>query len=234
MTVPICQVCHREKDRQELVPAAVVRHALAEHIKKGQPNWDRRGYICRDDLNSFRESYIHSLIRRERGELTALEHRVAESLKRHDVLSANIDVQADEALNFRDRMSDQLAKFGGSWTFILVFAAVMTAWIAVNSIVPWLQPFDVYPYILLNLVLSCLAALQAPIIMMSQNRQEAKDRLRAQHDYQVNLKAELEIRHLHEKLDHLLLQQWERLVEIQQVQVELADQIRRHPPTDAT
>jgi uncharacterized membrane protein len=86
---------------------------------------------------------------------------------------------------------------------------------------------DPYPYILLNLILSCLAAIQAPIIMMSQNRQEAKDRLRSQHDYQVNLKAELEIRHLHEKVDHLLSHQWERLAEIQEIQLELLSEIGR-------
>jgi len=96
-----------------------------------------------------------------------------------------------------------------------------------NSLVLYWRPVDPYPFILLNLVLSCLAAVQAPVIMMSQNRQEAKDRLRSEHDYQVNLKAELEIRHLHEKLDHLLSHQWERLVEIQQVQLQLLAELQR-------
>jgi uncharacterized membrane protein len=91
------------------------------------------------------------------------------------------------------------------------------------------RPADPYPFILLNLILSCLAAVQAPIIMMSQNRQEAKDRVRAEHDYRVNLKSELEIRHLHEKIDHLLLHQWERLVEIQQVQLELLNELSDKP-----
>ena len=97
----------------------------------------------------------------------------------------------------------------------------------VNSSVLIIRPFDPYPYILLNLVLSCLAAIQAPVIMMSQNRQEARDRLRGLHDYQVNLKAELEIRHLHQKIDHMLLPQWERLAEIQEIQMELINELRR-------
>jgi len=98
-------------------------------------------------------------------------------------------------------------------------------WIALNSVLLLRRPFDPYPFILLNLVLSCLAAIQAPVIMMSQNRQESKDRLRSQHDYRVNLKAELEIRQLHDKIDHLLSHQWERLVEIQQIQIDLLSEL---------
>ena len=103
---------------------------------------------------------------------------------------------------------------------------ILVFWILVNSLILAFKPFDPYPFILLNLILSCLAAIQAPIIMMSQNRQEAKDRLRASHDYQINLKAELEIRQLHQKLDHLLSRQWERLVEIQEVQIELLNEMQ--------
>ncbi len=96
-----------------------------------------------------------------------------------------------------------------------------------NSLVLWLRPVDPYPFILLNLLLSCLAAIQAPVIMMSQNRQGQKDRLRSQHDYEVNLKGELEIRNLHEKIDHLLSHQWERLFEIQEIQIELLQDMGR-------
>ena len=123
-------------------------------------------------------------------------------------------------------MADRLAAFGGSWTFLGIFALVMMAWMFVNSYLLAARPFDPYPFILLNLVLSCLAAIQAPVIMMSQNRQQARDRMGAIHDYQVNLKAELEIRHLHQKMDHLLSHQWERLVEIQEIQMELISEIR--------
>jgi uncharacterized membrane protein len=124
-------------------------------------------------------------------------------------------------------LADRIAAIGGSWAFILLFCATLVAWITANTVVLTTAPFDPYPFILLNLVLSCVAALQAPIIIMSQNRQEAKDRVRAEHDYQINLKAELEIRHLHEKLDHLLLHQWQRLLEMQQVQTEMIEESAR-------
>jgi uncharacterized membrane protein len=122
---------------------------------------------------------------------------------------------------FGERLADRFASFGGSWSFILLFLTALLLWTVVNTTLPEPTRFDPYPFILLNLVLSCLAALQAPVIMMSQKRQEAKDRLRSQNDYRVNLKAELEIRHLHEKIDHLISRQWQRLAEIQQLQIEI-------------
>ena len=122
-------------------------------------------------------------------------------------------------------LSDRIASFGGSWTFIMIFGAVLFVWIVINTIVLATRAFDPYPFILMNLILSCLAALQAPIIMMSQNRAEARDRARAENDYKVNLKAELEIRHLHEKIDHLLRKQYNRLFEIQQIQIELLEEL---------
>jgi len=124
-------------------------------------------------------------------------------------------------------LADRLADYAGSWRFIGIFFAVLLLWIAINSVVLIWKPFDPYPFILLNLILSCLAAIQAPVIIMSQNRQEAKDRLRAEQDYRVNLKAEVEIRHLHEKIDHLLINQWQRLLEIQEVQTELMEEVAR-------
>src|SRR5205823_2265166 len=102
---------------------------------------------------------------------------------------------------------------------------MLVVWIVINSLAVLMRPFDPFPYILLNLILSCLAAIQAPIIMMSQNRLEARDRLRAEHDYRVNLKAELEIRHLHWKMDQLLTHQWRRLLEIQQIQTDLMEEL---------
>jgi uncharacterized membrane protein len=103
-----------------------------------------------------------------------------------------------------------------------------------NSVVMLMKPFDPYPYIFLNLILSCLAAMQAPVILMSQNRQEARDRIQAEHDYRINLKAELEIRHLHEKIDHLLMNQWQRLMEIQQIQMDLMDGLARKKRPERT
>jgi len=210
-----------------MVPCALVRPVIADQIKKEIPAWNAEGYICADHLNRFRSGYIQSLLEAEKGELTSLEQEVLDSLRKHEILASNINAEFEKELAFGERLSDKMAEFGGSWKFIVIFSGILILWIAVNSVALLWKPFDPYPYILLNLVLSSLAAVQAPIIMMSQNRQEAKDRLRSEHDYRVNLKAELEIRHLHEKIDHLLSRQWERLVEIQQIQIELMTEIMR-------
>ncbi|WP_234631888.1 DUF1003 domain-containing protein [Agrobacterium vitis] len=129
----------------------------------------------------------------------------------------------ERPLRFGDRASDAVASFGGSWRFIIIFSIILVAWMAINSIGLFLRPFDPYPYILLNLLLSCVAAMQAPIIMMSQKRQEEKDRQRAENDYMINLRAELEIRQLHEKIDHQMAHQWARLAELQQIQIDLLE-----------
>jgi uncharacterized membrane protein len=146
-------------------------------------------------------------------------------MRNQELLSRNINIEFDEKLTFGERLADRFADFAGSWLFIVLFFIVLIAWIGVNSFILAFRPFDPYPFILLNLILSCLAAIQAPIIIMSQNRQEAKDRLQAQHDYQVDLKAEVEIQNLHEKLDHLLLNQGQRLLEIQKIQIELMEEL---------
>ena len=223
----VCNICGKTKTRSMMMPAALVRIALIEQIRTSYPDWKPEGYICLGDLNKFRMQYIQNVLESEKGELTALDHEVLESLRRHETLSSNVDAEFEKDLALGEKMADSLATFGGSWTFLIMFGAILLIWIAVNSFLLLKKPFDPYPFILLNLVLSCLAAIQAPVIMMSQNRQEAKDRLRSQHDYQVNLKAELEIRHLNDKIDHLLSHQWERLVEIQQIQVDLLSEIAR-------
>jgi uncharacterized membrane protein len=145
----------------------------------------------------------------------------------YETLAENTAEQFEDERSFGERLSDGLASFGGSWTFIILFCSAFAVWVAVNVVLPMSQRFDVYPYILLNLILSCIAALQAPVIMMSQKRLEAKDRMRSQNDYRVNLKAELEIRHLHEKMDHLISRQWQRLAEIQQLQIEIMEEMGR-------
>ena len=222
---PTCQLCG--KSAPQLLPAAFVRAPIVEEIKKQHSDWKLEGYICQAELNRFRFEYIQDLLESEKGELTSLDQDVLESLKRHEILATNTDAEYEKDLTTGDRLSDRMADFGGSWTFITIFGVVLLGWIVLNSIVLAARPFDPYPFILLNLILSCLAAIQAPVILMSQNRQEAKDRLRSQHDYQINLKAELEIRHLHEKLDHLLSRQWERLVSIQQVQLDVLSELSR-------
>jgi uncharacterized membrane protein len=222
-----CQICGKSYPRRELFPAASIRDPLVEVIREQFPQWTSEGFICRPDLAVFRTRYIERMVASERGELTALEDEVVRSLREHDVLTSNTEVDFERGLTVGQRLADRMAAFGGSWTFLILFALFMTVWIGANSVALLTHPFDPYPYILLNLILSCIAAIQAPVIMMSQNRQEAKDRARGQHDYQVNLKAELEIRHLHEKMDHLLSRQWERLIEIQQVQLDLLTELSR-------
>jgi uncharacterized membrane protein len=222
-----CAVCRKSFPARQLVPAAAVREALAELISRDHPDWAPGSAICRSDLSRYSAEYVESVLQSERGELSTLEQEVLESLRDHETLSTNVDAESDKARTFGERLADRIASFGGSWSFLILFGLFLAIWILANSLVLYWRPVDPYPFILLNLVLSCLAAVQAPIIMMSQNRQEARDRSRAEHDYQVNLKAELEIRHLHEKLDHLLSHQWERLVEIQQVQLQLLSELQR-------
>jgi uncharacterized membrane protein len=212
---------------RELVPTMAVRDPIAKEIEKERAAGSASHHVCRADLNRLRTRHVHALLEKERGELTTLETEVLASLEDVETLARDPDSRFDQGRTLGDRVADQIAEFGGSWRFVIGFAVFVLLWIAMNSLVLLWRPLDPFPYILLNLMLSCLAALQAPVIMMSQNRQEAKDRARAQHDYQVNLKAELEIRHLHEKMDHLLSHQWERLAEIQEIQVELLAEISR-------
>ena len=226
----VCKVCGRTK--AGLIPAALIRPVILAEIQKNHPEFTTDEYICAEDLNRFRFQYVQNLMASERGELTALDHEVIESLHAHELLTSNIEAAFERQATFGEALADRVAAFGGGWRFILVFGGIILVWVLLNSLMLIRKSFDPYPFILLNLVLSCLAAFQAPVIMMSQNRQEAKDRLRSENDYRVNLKAELEIRHLHEKIDHLLSRQWERLVEIQQVQIELMSELvafRRRP-----
>lgn len=222
-----CAVCGKSFPAKDMISGAAVRDTLSELILRDHPAWSPDSYICRADLSRYSSDYVESLLESERGELTSLEKEVVDSLRQHEILATNVDVESEKTWTFGERLADKMADFGGSWTFLICFALFLFAWIAMNSAVLYWRPVDPYPFIFLNLMLSCLAAIQAPIIMMSQNRQEDRDRLRSEHDYQVNLKAELEIRHLNEKLDHLLSHQWERLVQIQQVQIQMLSQLER-------
>jgi uncharacterized membrane protein len=219
-----CHVCGKPLARRRLRPWISVRPGVSDLITQEYPEWRDGCFICFDDLAAYRRRYVENLLADERGEIGALERQVLDSLEQGQMVSQNPDEMLREGLTFGERMADRVAAFGGSWTFIIAFAVVVVLWMAVNLAGALFGPFDPYPFILLNLVLSCLAALQAPVIMMSQGRKEAKDRLRAENDYQVNLKAELEIRQLHEKIDHQLARQWERLAEMQQIQIDLLEE----------
>ncbi|MCG6963920.1 MAG: DUF1003 domain-containing protein [Acidobacteria bacterium] len=218
-----CQVCG---SKQHLVRAVAVRPAVAAFIRSEAGEWSETGWICEPDLDRARHRYVKSLLEEDKGELTTLENEVLESLRTHELLTTNVESEFESSRTLGQRVADRIASFGGSWPFIFLFAFVLFGWLFINSVLLAARPFDPYPYILLNLILSCLAAVQAPVIMMSQNRQEERDRLRAIHDYQINLKAELEIRHLNQKVDHLLSHQWERLLEIQEIQMDLMDELR--------
>lgn len=227
-----CQICQQEKLLAEVVPAALIRDDIVATLKAQYPAWDPHGYVCTTDLNRARAAYVERLLADERGELSAIEQEVLHSLRAGELIAEDVDATFDQQQMLGGRLADRIAQFGGSWRFIGLFAAILLAWMLINSGVLLARPFDPYPFILLNLVLSCMAAIQAPIIMMSQNRQEDRDRLHAAHDYQVNLKAELEVRQLHEKLDHLMTRQWQRLAEIQQVQLDVLDNLMRTVRSD--
>lgn len=220
-----CQICKKEYRANEVFSGEMVKPAIAELIKKDHPEWESNTYICQPDLNHYRAEYVRDVLEMEKGELSNIEEAVLRSIKEQEMLSTNINTEFDRELTFGEKMADRIAEFGGSWGFIIAFFLMIVVWIIVNAVLLISRPFDPYPFILLNLILSCLAALQAPIIMMSQNRQEDKDRMRSEHDYLINLKSEIEIRSLHEKMDHLLMHQWQRLLEIQQIQLDLMKEI---------
>ena len=230
----LCQVCKEKKKMSEVLTAEMVRAPIVEKIMADHPDWSSQGFICLADLDRYRAEYVKDVITADKGELSALEEQVLTSLREQELLSRNINVEYDRQRSPGEVMADRLADFGGSWLFIGIFSVILTVWIVLNSVVLVAKPFDPYPYIFLNLILSCVAAMQAPVILMSQNRQAARDRMQAEHDYRINLKAELEIRHLHEKIDHLLMNQWQRLMEIQQIQMDLMEELAHKKRPDRT
>lgn len=220
-----CPLCKNSRRASELIPGDLIREPIRAEILRAYPEWNNEQPICLSCLNHYRAEHVCRLLEQEKGELSDLDKQVVQSLRDQESIAENTNIQFASQLTLGERLSDRLARFGGSWTFLILFATVLVAWVVANTLVLARRPPDPYPFILLNLVLSCLAAIQAPIIMMSQNRQEAKDRLRSEHDYRVNLKAELEIRLLHAKMDQLLTHQWQRLLEIQQMQIDLMEEL---------
>ena len=205
-------------------PADKTAISFTDYIHQCRPGTQRIQDIPVDELNELRGAFIEKILSDELGQLSEVEKSVARSVSRHRLMAGR-HPDSEEKSTPGERIADKVASFGGSWKFIILFMSILFLWMMVNAW--WLRnkAFDPYPFILLNLVLSCVAALQAPVIMMSQNRQEAKDRQRAENDYKVNLKAEVEIRMLHEKLDHILLHQNKSLLEIQKVQMEMMQHI---------
>lgn len=206
------------------ISAKTIRNPILALIQNDYPDFDEDKFLAIGELNMYREKYISNYLLVEIGELSNLEAKVIGSLNEDKSLVSTVE----DEIGIRtvgQKVADKVAAFGGSWKFIILFGVFILFWILINIYIFLNKGFDPYPFILLNLILSCLAALQAPVIMMSQNRQEEKDRERAKKDYMINLKSELEIRMLHEKLDHLIMHQQEELIEIQKVQIEMMNDI---------
>jgi len=221
-----CALCGRRGNGGELVRADTVRRHESERFAQAHPDrWPGAQHVCRDCLSRERLAHVIHQLELERGELSEIEADVARRAGEHVAIAEDLARRFAREVTFPQKVADRMAEVGGSWTFVISFLLVLAAWIALNVAMAS-AAFDPYPYILLNLVLSCLAALQAPIIMMSQNRQAVRDRAQAEQDFRVNLKAELEIASLHHKLDHLLHAQWGRMVELQELQIELLEDMR--------
>jgi uncharacterized membrane protein len=220
-----CIVTNKMVNESDAHKGETLRKSLFHLISKDHPDFTANSYISNDELNRYRKMQLSRLVKQENGELNSLEDEVVQAISNNKILSENIEEDFVETTTSGQRMADKIASFGGSWTFIIAFFSFILIWMGINSWLLLKKPFDPFPFILLNLILSCLAAIQAPIIMMSQNRQEHKDRVRSEHDYKINLKAELEIQLLNEKIDHLMIHQHKRLMEIQQIQADYLQDI---------
>jgi uncharacterized membrane protein len=221
----VSDISKKEFPVSEKVSAKTIRHSVLNLIQKDNPQFSHDSYLSVSELNYYRDKYVSDYLVKEIGELTELDKTVLNSVSNNKTLTDKLEGEEDKVLTTGQRIADKVASFGGSWTFIISFGVFIFIWITVN--VFWFvnKGFDPFPFILLNLILSCIAAIQAPVIMMSQNRQEEKDRDRSKKDYMINLKSEIEIRTLHEKIDHFIMDQQQELIELQKVQIEMMNDI---------
>jgi len=224
MNTFISDLSGKEFPAGERISGDTIRSSILQSIKQDHPSFGQGCCLSLSELNMYRQKYIAGFLLNEVGELSDLEQTVLGAMENRKTLVDKIE-DTEEIPTLGQRLADHVASFGGSWSFIGCFGLFMFLWICSNVFFLSRPSFDPYPFILLNLILSCIAALQAPVIMMSQNRQEEKDRARAKKDYMINLKSELEIRMIHEKLDHLIMHQQQELIEIQKVQVEMMNDI---------
>ncbi|RFM30428.1 DUF1003 domain-containing protein [Deminuibacter soli] len=225
----VSDVSHKTLPWSQRVTGKAIRQCILEEIQKDYPTFNEHSVMSLLELNVYRNRYIQESVTKELGTLSGLEQKVVEAMQNDEILSDKLNEgELKELPSHSQRLADKVASFGGSWKFIILFTTFIVIWMGINVVLLYNKGFDPYPFILLNLILSCIAALQAPVIMMSQNRQEEKDRERARNDYMINLKSELEIRLLHEKIDHLVINQQEKLLEIQQIQMDLMSDILRH------
>jgi uncharacterized membrane protein len=218
-------ISHKEYPVSESVSGRYLPKYIADAVKKEHPDFSEDSFLAVEELNKYRYQYIQHSMSDESGKISELEKKVLDAMQRNETIASDDD---NTSLTYGQKLADKVATFGGSWRFIIIFMSFLVIWMLINIVLLAAKAFDPYPFILLNLILSCIAALQAPVIMMSQNRQEEKDRQRAKNDYMINLKSELEIRMLHEKVDHLMLNQQQRLLEIQQIQIDMLKDIIQH------
>ncbi|MFB3921715.1 MAG: DUF1003 domain-containing protein [Terriglobia bacterium] len=229
MAKATCSVCGVSVETRHLVNPQKLEEGLVKLIEQEHPQWDAKRGVCPQCREKYRAKKFLGYLEDEYQKISEMERNLVSKIARRGRVSKEVNEEYEEKMSLGDRVADRVAQFGGSWTFILLFAGVLLTWMFINSLPLILhKPFDPYPFILLNLVLSTLAAIQAPIIMMSQNRQSDKDRLHAQHDYEINLMAEMEIRDLHDKLDSLRYKQWHELWQMQQRQLEVMELMQKH------
>ncbi len=226
--VVVCGICGKDKLASECRIFESIRPSVAELVAQRYPKLKVTDYVCRRDLVTFRQKHIENVLLAEKGELTKIDHEVIKSLINHETLARNIDAQIARKRTIGIRISDAITAFSGSMLFVCLHIVWFIAWILVNDghfgagLV-----FDPFPYGLLTMVVSLEAIFLATFIMISQNVQSKRSELRAENDYKVNLKAELQIRQLHEKIDYLTQQQWHRLLEMQEMEIDLLQEGRR-------
>lgn len=221
----ICFISKKSIPENHAMKGSNIRESVLNYVLDSYPDFTKDDYISKTEFEKIRRSYLLHLIAVETNDISLVQQQVVNAITGNKILSENIEPIIEGQLSFGQRAADKIAEFGGSWKFIISFFSVLLVWIFINVWILSRSPFDPYPFILLNLILSCLAAIQAPIIMMSQNRVEQKDRLRSENDFKINLKAELEIKLLHEKIDHLTFSQTKNLLELQQMQIDYLDDI---------
>ena len=222
-----CQILNVDVPVDDAIPVDLVRDVLIPLIQAKANPWDPQGYVSIQELNRARTEHVESLLKSDDADTERVNREIFQSVQEHELLAKNVDTEFDKTRSFGERCADKIEAFGGSWKFIWLFAILLVLWMGVNTSIILAKPVDPFPYIFLNLILSCLAAIQAPVIMMSQNRQEERDRMRGENDYKVNMKAEIEIRAINEKIDKLLNDQWKHLLEIQQMQVDMIQDMAR-------
>jgi len=220
-----CSLCDSQVEGRNLASPQKLENRILDLIRKDRPEWEAKRGICSNCLEQYRAKKFVSYLEAEYQKLSEIEHAVVSKITRRGRVSGVVHQDLDATMSFGERVADKVAQFGGSWPFIGLFGGILVVWMVINAWVLASHPFDPYPFILLNLVLSTLAALQAPVIMMSQNRQAHKDRIHAQQDYEINLMAEIEIRDLHDKMDSLRFKQWHELWHIQKRQIELLEHL---------